>query len=137
MKNFITIALLSIAAALAGCGDKDASLETLEQAKAAANENSLLNAQKFRHGNALYSGWMIVPEGDSSQTPNCPQGDGWATLTIMSHDKTQTVKLQCSTVSGHTGCLDEEAFKERGYASEDGQCQPTTKVPLPLPKIAK
>lgn len=135
-KSLITLAAI-VASALAACGDSTVSFETLEQAKTSANENALWNAQMFRQTNVIYTGWSIIPNGDSSQMPNCPQGDGWATLMFVSQDKSSKVKVKCSTVSGATGCMDDSAFKEKSYASEDGHCQPTSKVPFPLPKIAK
>jgi hypothetical protein len=51
--------------------------------------------------------------------------------------KTKLVKVKCSTVSANTSCLEDADFKTKPFASDDGHCQPTNKVPYPLPKIAK
>jgi hypothetical protein len=81
--------------------------------------------------------FSIISRGDSSQTPKCPQGDGWATLEFVSNETKGVVKVKCSTVSGATGCIEDRDFKTKPFASEDGQCQSIEKVPYPLPKIAK
>lgn len=134
MKKFaVSLVFLSLVA----CGQKDVSFETLEQARKTANDNALWNAQVFRQNNVLISGWSVIPNGDSSQLPNCPQGDGWATLEVVSPDKTKRVKIKCSTVSGAIGCLFSEDFTTKPYASDDAHCQPVSKVPFPLPKISQ
>lgn len=133
---FISMAALAMIS-ISACGSKEVSFDTLEQAKVTANENSLWNAQAFRQTNVIYTGWSIIQNGDSTQTPSCPQGDGWATMMFVSQDKSSKVKVKCSTVSAATSCMDDSAFKEKSYASEDGHCQLTSKVPFPLPKIAK
>ena len=81
-------------------------------------------------------GQDIISRGDSSQMPNCPQGDGWATMEFVNAEKTRLTKVKCSTVSGATGCLEDADFKSKPFASEDGACQPVSKVPFPLPRIA-
>lgn len=88
-KSTLFVAFISIAL-LAACGTKDVSFDTLEQAKNQANENALFNAQRFRQSNVLLQDNAIIPNGDSSQTPPCPQGDGWATLVLVSADKNKT-----------------------------------------------
>lgn len=131
------LSAVAFAAVLAACGKPDVSFTTLEDARGTARENAMWNAQTYRQQNVLYKGWDIVGRGDSSQMPNCPQGDGWATMDFVNPDKTAVVKVKCSTVSANLGCLEDSDFKTKSYASEDGTCQPTTKVPFPLPKIAK
>lgn len=136
MNKLLVLAMLS--AALVGCGGQpDVSFASLEEAKGTARENSLWNAQTYRQENILYKGWDIISRGDSTQANACPQGDGWATLEFVSPSKSQKVKVKCSTVSANTGCLEDEDFKTKPFASDDGRCQPLNKVPYPLPKIAK
>ena len=133
-------AILSVLAicALAACGSKEVSFDTLETARAQAVENSLFNARSWRAQAPAYAKLGIKSRGDSSQNPACPQGDGWSSIDLID-DQTGAVrvKLKCSTVSANVGCRESEDFKGSPYASEDGNCQPTTKVPHPLPKIVK
>ena len=129
--------LLPLFLLVAACGSPDVSFNTLEEAKTTARDNSLYNAQLFRQASAEYKDWSIESRGDSSQTPDCPQGDGWATLKMVSPDVTRKMNIKCSTVSSATGCLPEDEFKSKPYAADDGHCQPVEKVPHPLPKIAK
>ena len=135
MKSII-IALIA-AAALAACGKDEVSFASLEEAKGTARDNAMWNAQRYRQENVLYRGWDIVGRGDSSQDNACPQGDGWATMDFVDPGKTKLVKVKCSTVSANTSCLEDADFKTKPFASDDGHCQPTNKVPYPLPKIAK
>jgi len=124
---------------LVGCGSKEqnVSFNTLEEAKTTARENGLFNAQRFRQESPKFQGWSIVSNGDSTQMPNCPQGDGWATLKLISPERNTEVALKCSTVSGATGCLPDVEFKQKPYAAQDGHCQDTSVVPFPIPKISK
>jgi hypothetical protein len=91
----------------------------------------------YRQSNILYKGWDLIGRGDSTQSNICPQGDGWATMELVSPEKNRIVKAKCSTVSGNTGCLEDADFKTKPFASEDGVCAPLNRVPYPLPKIAK
>lgn len=128
-------ALLFAVTVLAACTKKDTSFEDLETAKNQVRENALFNGQRYRTENPKLDGWSIVSNGDSTQVASCPQGDGWATLTFISPDRKQEVKVKCSTVSGATGCLPDAEFKGKPYAAEDGRCSATS--PYPIPKIAK
>lgn len=133
-KLLIVVAVLGV---LAGCGKNKVSFDTVETARAQARENALYNATKHRAASPQYSEWNIEGRGDSSQTNECPQGDGWATMDFIAPNNKQVIQFKCSTVSGNIGCLESNDFKKKAYASEDGQCQPTEKVPHPLPKIKK
>lgn len=136
--KFSTVILTAAAAIiLAACGKQEVSFNSLEEAKGTARENAMFNAQRYRQENVLYKGWDIIGRGDSTQDNACPQGDGWATMEFVSPPKDKLVKVKCSTVSGNTGCLEDADFKTKPFAADDGHCQATTKVPYPLPKIAK
>jgi len=134
MKKIFTLALI---ASLAACGKEDVSFNTLETARQQARENAEFNAQVFRSSMPGGGDLKIVSRGDSTQEPTCPQGDGWATIDILGADGAKHAKLKCSTVSNAVGCRTDADFKESPYASEDGKCAPLSKVPHPLPKIAK
>lgn len=139
MKTKLALITIVASLALVACGKKDeeVSFNSVEEAKGTARENALWNAQKYRQDNILYKGWDIVGRGDSTQDNKCPQGDGWATMEFISPAKDRLIKVKCSTVSANTGCLEDSDFKTKPFASDDGHCQPTNKVPYPLPKIAK
>lgn len=138
MKKFAAIAAMAvIALSITACGKQDVSFASLEEAKGTARENAMWNAQKYRQDNVLYKGWDIIGRGDSTQDNACPQGDGWATMEFVNPEKSRLIKVKCSTVSANTGCLEDADFKSKPYASDDGHCQANTKVPYPLPKIAK
>jgi hypothetical protein len=135
MKKILLIA--SVAVLVTACGKNEVSFNSLEEAKGTARENAMWNAQKYRQENVLFKGWDIIGRGDSTQENACPQGDGWATMEFVNPEKTFIKKVKCSTVSANTGCLEDADFKTKPFASDDGHCQPTNKVPYPLPKIAK
>ena len=137
MKKLALIASVLAIATLTACSREEASFASLEEAKGTARENALFNAQRYRQENVLYKGWDIISRGDSTQDNKCPQGDGWSTMEFVSPEKNRIVKVKCSTVSGNTGCLEDSEFKTKPFAADDGHCQPTNKVPYPLPKIAK
>ncbi len=136
MKTFkISFAVLVIAS-LTACG-KDVSFDTLEQARSQARDNATFNAQAYRQNDPRVRDWSIISNGDSTQTPQCPQGDGWASVKIVSQNNATTLTLKCSTVSGSVGCMPDVDFKGKPYADDEGRCQPVTKVPFPIRKIAK
>lgn len=136
MKLFLLAALAAVVA-LAGCG-KDVSFDTLETARKQAKENAEYNSKAWRAQTPAYAQLSIISRGDSSQTPECPQGDGWATIDLVDPSKPGSkISLKCSTVSDSVGCREANDFKASPFANEDGRCQVTTKVPHPLPKIAK
>lgn len=135
--KYIVVSFL-IGIFLAGCQEKNVSFDTLETARKQAKENAEYNARAWRSQTPVTAELGILSRGDSTQEPACPQGDGWASIDLV-NTKTAVVatKLKCSTVSDSVGCRMDSDFKSSPYANEDGRCQAVTKVPHPLPKIAK
>jgi hypothetical protein len=138
MKKLITG--VAIALAMLACSDKSVSFNTLEDARSQARSNAEYNAAAYRAENPRMSGLKIVGHGDSTQTASCPQGDGWATVSIMNVDKekqtSEKYKVKCSTVSASLGCYLEEDFnKKEQLVTQENRCDKT--LPFPLPKIAK
>lgn len=136
-KSLLLIALISTALSLSACGKKEVAFDTLESARAQAKENAEFNARKWRADTKAYVDSNMISRGDSTQAPDCPQGDGWASIDLVDANGQKLVSLKCSTVSGSVGCLEAGDFKSKSYANEEGSCQNVTKVPFPLPKIAK
>lgn len=136
MQKLIAVSLIALA--LAACGKQEVAFDTLETARKQAKENAGYNAKAWRANAPGFGGVGIIENGDSTQTPDCPQGDGWASIEVVDPATAKKLgKLKCSTVSASVGCMDAVEFQTKSYASEDGRCQPTTKVPHPLPKIAQ
>jgi hypothetical protein len=133
-----TIIAAVSASVLAACGPDKVSFDTLETARTQAKSNAEYNAQVYRSAAPQYANFGIIVQGDSSQTPECPQGDGWASGNLIDKaDPANKVALKCSTVSGAVGCLTQAEFQTKPYAADDGHCQGTDKVPFPVPKVAK
>jgi len=133
-KLFISaIAILTISAC-----SKDVSFDSLETARIQGKSNAEYNAQKFRADAPQYSNTAIEIQVDSTMTPSCPQGDGWASGKLVDKlNPANKVSIKCSTVSGAVGCMKQDEFEKKPFASDDGRCQDVTKVPFPIPKIAK
>ncbi len=136
--RFITIIVTLVCLALSACSKDEVSFDTLETARKQARENAEFNARKWRADTKLYTDDVLISRGDSTQSPACPQGDGWASIDIARASDGQTLaKLKCSTVSDSVGCRVDNDFKSSPYANEDGPCAPLNRVPHPLPKIGK
>ena len=137
--KFSKLALsLALVASLAACGKDEVSFDTLETNRANAKANAEYNALGFRAGSAQYANYSLEVQGDSTQSPTCPQGDGWASAKMVAKDNPAIkVALKCSTVSGTVGCMTADDFTKKPYAADDGSCQAVSKVPFPIPKIAK
>lgn len=132
------VLLLIAVASLVACSKDEVSFDTLETARATAKANAEYNAQIFRSSSTRYANYALEVQGDSSQLAICPQGDGWASAKLVDKDKADNlVRLKCSTVSSTVGCMTQTEFQTKPYAADDGKCQPTSKVPFPLPKVAK
>lgn len=138
MKLSLIAAALAVAA-LAACNEKEAPPDRLEEARQTAKANAEFNAALYKAQNPRFtSDFAIVSRSDDAQSPACPQGDGWAELSIMRVEGKQVDKtvLMCSTYSQSVGCYRKDDFdKNTNLAKQNGSC--STQVPYPLPKIAK
>ena len=136
MKKLLLVLLPIL---LVACNkQEEVSFDTLESARLQAKENAEYNAKSWRSKTPNGSQLDIIGRGDSSQTSVCPQGDGWATFTVLQKDTTtELYKIKCSTVSSAISCVTENEFKNTAYGNDDGNCQPLTKVPHPIPKIVQ
>jgi len=156
MKKFI-IATVAIAA-LTACGKKEptasekmeaarmvqnngAAFQQLEDARARARSNAEVNGRAYLSENPRFTdGAKLVSHGDSTQSFECPQGDGWASLTIMKVTGTKKTeqeiekwKIKCSTASATLGCYLEDDFAKKPFANEENKCNKN--LPYPLPEV--
>lgn len=138
MKLFV-IALA--VATLVACGEKQAPItaNNLEEARQAAKANSEFNAKLYKAANPRFtSDFTIISRSDDSQNMSCPQGDGWAELSIMKVDGKTVDKtvLMCSTYSTSVGCYRKDDFdKNTNLAKLNGPC--SAEVPFPIPVLNK
>lgn len=135
----LAIATILAAAALAACGDKEIPFDRLEDARQIAKANAEFNASIYKAQNPRFtSDFSIVSRSDDTQSTKCPQGDGWAELSIMKVEGKTVDKtvLMCSTYSSSVGCYRKEDFdKNPNLAKQNGSC--SSEAPYPIPKIAK
>lgn len=133
------ILALIAALALTACEKDKITPDRLEEARATAKDNATMNAQLYRAANPRFTGeYSIVARSDDGQTPACPQGDGWANVSIMKVDGKLVDKtsLVCSTYSTSVGCYREEDFnKNENLAKQNSGCNKD--APFPLPVIKK
>lgn len=109
------------------------SFNTVEDARKQVRDNVSTLAQKFRADNKL-TDYDLYVRGDSTQSAECPQGDGWASVDLQEKTTGKVIKLKCSTVSSGIGCMTAEDFKTKRYAQEEDHC--SKDIPFPLPKVA-
>ena len=134
------IALAAVAAmALAACGKNEVPFDRLEEARQTAKTNAEFNAALYKAQNPRFtSEFTIVSRSDDMQSNACPQGDGWAELSIMRVEGKQVDKtvLMCSTFSQSVGCYRKEDFdKNTNLAKQNGTCN--SQAPYPIPRIGK
>jgi exosome complex RNA-binding protein Csl4 len=120
-------------------GEAEVKPDALEEARAIAKQNAEYNAQIYRQMNPRFTvEHQIVSRSDTAQTEKCPQGDGWAQVSIMKVDGKSVDKtsLMCSTYSASVGCFRAEDFvKDKIISTEDGVCNAKLRFPIkPLVK---
>lgn len=126
--------LVLMALVLTSCTKNNVSFDTLEDARKQVRDNVTVIAQAFRAENKLTELDLYI-RGDSTQSNECPQGDGWASIDLINRSTNQKISLKCSTVSMSLGCMEDKDFKSKAFASEDGRCN--TNIPFPVRKLVK
>lgn len=139
MKKTMILAAI-VAATLSACKqDEPVTADRLEEARQTAKANAEFNAALYKAANPRFtSEYSIVGRSDDSQERKCPQGDGWAELSIMKVEGKTVDKtiLMCSTYSTSVGCYRKEDFdKNPNLAKQNGGCN--AEVPFPLPILKK
>lgn len=139
MKSTLLIAITSVLL-LSACEDKkEVTADRLEEARQTAKSNSEFNAQMYKAANPRFTAdFSIIGRSDDTQNAKCPQGDGWADLSIMKVEGKTVEKTQlvCSTYSASVGCYRKEDFeKTPNLAQQNGRC--SAEVPYPLPVLKK
>ena len=133
------LAVLAVSVSLAACGPEKVSNDQLENARATVKSNVGFNAQLYRAANPRFTAeYSIIDRSDTSQTAECPQGDGWAQVSGMKVDGKAVDKtsLMCSTYSASVGCFRQEDFdKDKQLAGQDGPCNKA--IPYPIPALKK
>jgi hypothetical protein len=134
------LAMIVAALALVACTEeKTVSFDRLEEARQTAKANSEFNAQLYKAANPRFtSDFSIIGRSDDAQDAKCPQGDGWADLSIMkvSGKEVDKTQLVCSTYSSSVGCYRKEDFeKTPNLAQQNGRCR--SDIPYPLPVLKK
>jgi hypothetical protein len=139
--------ILGLTLAMAGCGKEESAFQTVEEQRAQGRQNAALVASDYQRQNPRIQGYEPIVKSDTSHNAKCPQGDGWAEVVFMLKTETKDAKGQpviekatvmCSTVSFNEGCVmvsPTNNWDKHPKKSMDGQCGPTSEVPMPLPKV--
>lgn len=156
MKRTVIFAALAAALALSAChkepaplsadqqreialanADKNRKLQDLlEQQRSTALENVSKNAARYFAANPRFdSSWKTVPHTDDQISPSCPQGSGWAWVSVMRVQGKEVEKnrIWCSTSSSSLGCYIEGDFAKLPYNAQAAACD--SNLPHPLKPI--
>jgi hypothetical protein len=132
-KMLAMVGVVSVLMVACGEDTPKVSVQQLDDSMGIVRDNLLFNAQLYKMTDPRLEGFKAVPNGDSTMSNKCPQGDGWGTITMVNTDTGKQTKLKCSTYSKNVSCQLEKEFK---YVSDEGHCASLDKVPYPIPKIA-
>ena len=117
--------------------EKNAKLQNLlEQQRSNALANVSTFASIYFANNPRFdSSWKIVPHTDDYISPSCPQGSGWAWVSIMKveNKEVQKNRIYCSTSSQSVGCYIEADFMKSPYAGQATKCDPN--LPYPIKRV--
>lgn len=107
--------------------------DLLEQQRSTAMDNALRNAANYFAANPRFdSSWKTVGHTDDQISPACPQGSGWAWVSIMKVEGKEVDKkrIWCSTASTSLGCYIEDDFLKGPFAKQSKSCDPDLPHPL-------
>lgn len=114
--------------------DKNRKLQDLlEQQRSTALDNAAKNAANYFAANPRFdSSWKTVAHTDDQINPSCPQGSGWAWVSIMKVEgkEVQKNRIWCSTSSQSVGCYIEADFVKGPYAQQAQACDANLPHPL-------
>lgn len=133
-KTILIIAAIALSFGLIGCSKEQASDDQLEGQRQIAKANSEFNAKAYKAANPRFTAdFSIVGRSDDFQSKDCPQGDGWAELSIMKVEGKVVDKttLLCSTYSSSVGCYRKEDFDKISHlSSSNNTCNKN--IPYPI-----
>lgn len=136
MKLLTCVSIIA-ALFLSACGDNKVSQDVLEGQRQIAKSNAEFNAAVYKAQNPRFtSEFAIVSRSDDMQSPACPQGDGWAELSIMRVEGKTVDKtvLYCSTFSSSVGCYRKEDFdKSPTLSKQNNVCNKD--IPQPFKSL--
>lgn len=119
--------------------DKNRKLQDLlEQQRSTALSNASRNAASYFAANPRFdSAWKIIPHTDDQIDAACPQGSGWAWVSIMkvTGKEVEKNRIWCSTSSSSLGCYIEADFAKLPYSAQAAACD--VNLPHPLKPITK
>ena len=121
------------AEALSKAADNAKLQELLEQQRSIALANASANGANYFASNPRFdASWKVVPHTDDYISPSCPQGSGWAWLSVMQVIGKEVDKkiIWCSTSSASVGCYIDADFKKSPYAAQAAKCDPNLPHPL-------
>lgn len=108
----------------------------LEQQRSTALTNVSVNASTYFAANPRFDNtWKIVPHTDDYISPSCPQGSGWAWVSIMRvvQKEVEKNRIWCSTSSASVGCYIDADFTKSPYYAQASRCD--ANLPHPLKPI--
>jgi hypothetical protein len=112
--------------------------DLLEQQRSTALANASRNASSYFAANPRFdSAWKIIPHTDDQIDAACPQGSGWAWVSIMkvTGKEVEKNRIWCSTSSSSLGCYIEADFAKLPYSGQAATCDGN--LPHPLKPISK
>lgn len=117
--------------------DKNRKLQDLlEQQRSTALDNALRNAATYFANNPRFdASWKTVGHTDDQISPSCPQGSGWAWVSIMKvqNKEVDKARIWCSTSSASVGCYIENDFVKGPFYKQSQSCD--SNLPHPLKPI--